>query len=283
MCAAARRPAGALTDRGHVGGRAKPAPRPGTGPGPADGPVNRPPRRRVLLTRTREDCAEWAAEIEALGAVPVVFPCIACEDVTTAALREQLAREVPRAQWLAFTSRRGVAALARLGRQHALPLDRIRVAAVGPATAAAARARLGRTDLTGTGGTAAALAAELVPRLAPDDRVLVAVAANAGPALEDALGAAGHPCVRAELYRTSPLPRPRHRLAASALGARNVFLASPSAVTGFCNQVRLDTTLAIFTIGPSTTGAARAAGLDVTREAPRPGLPGLMEALHCAN
>ena len=240
-------------------------------------------RDRILLTRTREDCAEWAAEIESLGAVPVVFPCIRCEDFTTSVLRAQLAREVPRVQWVAFTSKRGVAALASLCPPHSLPLGRINVAAVGPVTAAEARARLGRIDLVGTGGTAAALAAELVPRLAPDDRVLIAVAENAGRVLEDAVEASGHACMRTELYRTSPLPRLHHRLAASELGARNVFLASPSAVTGFCNQVRLDTTLDIFTIGPSTTRAARAAGLDVTGEAPQPGLPGLMEALHCAN
>ncbi len=241
------------------------------------------PRDRILLTRTREDCAEWATEIETLGAVPVIFPCIQCEDITTSVLREQLAREVPRARWIAFTSKRGVAAFARLYPPHSLPLGGIHVAAVGPVTAEEARARLGRVDLAGTGRTAAALAAELVPRLAPDDRVLIAVAENAGRALEDALEVSGHACVRAKLYRTSPLPRLHHRLAASKLSARNVFLASPSAVTGFCNQVRLDTTLDIFTIGPSTTRAARAAGLDVTREAPQPGLPGLMEALHCAN
>ena len=240
-------------------------------------------RDRILLTRTREDCAEWAAEIESLGAVPVVFPCIRCEDVTTSVLRAQLAREVPRAQWMVFTSKRGVAAFARLCPPHLLPLGRINVAAVGPVTAAEARARLGRIDLVGTGGTAAALAAELIPRLARKNRVLIAVAENAGRVLEDAVESSGHACMRTELYRTSPLPRLQHRLAASELGARNVFLASPSAVTGFCNQVRLDTTLDIFTIGPSTTRAARAAGLDVTGEAPQPGLPGLMEALHCAN
>ena len=122
-----------------------------------------------------------------------------------------------------------------------------------------------------------------MPRLAPDNRVLIAVAQNAGRTLEAALDAAQRAYVRVELYRTSPLPARPERVAASALGARNVFLASPSAVTGFCNQVRLDVALDIFTIGPATTRAAQAAGLDVTGEATRPGLPGLMEALHCAN
>lgn len=241
------------------------------------------PRHRILLTRTREDCADWAAEIEQRGAVPVVFPCIRCHDIATAELRERLAREVARAQWIAFTSGHGVDAFARLY-PGATPLaPSIRVATVGPATGREARSRLGRADLVGIGGTAAAMATELVPRLEPDDRVLIAVAQNAGRSLEDALDDAERIYVRIELYRTSPLAARPDRVAASELGARSVFLASPSAVTGFCNQVRLDTALDIFTIGPTTTRAARAAGLDVTGEATRPGLPGLMEALHCAN
>lgn len=241
------------------------------------------PRHRILLTRTREDCAEWAAEIERLGAVPVVFPCIRCQDIKTAALRERLAREVSRAQWIAFTSRRGVAAFARLYPGPTPLPPSIKVAAVGPVTGQEARTRLGRADLVGTGGTAAALAAELVLRLEPDDRVLIAVAENAGRSLEDTLDDAKRIHVRIDLYRTSPLAARSDRVAASELGARSVFLASPSAVTGFCNQVRLDMALDIFTIGPATTRAARAAGLAVTGEATRPGLPGLMEALHCAN
>jgi len=241
------------------------------------------PRHRILLTRTREDCADWAAEIERLGAVPVVFPCIRCHDVATAELRERLSREVARAQWIAFTSGRGVDAFARFYPGPTPLAPSIRVATVGPATGRAARSRLGRADLVGTGGTAAAMATELVPRLKPDDRVLIAVAQNAGRSLEDALHDAKRTYARIELYRTSPLATRPDRVAASELGARNVFLASPSAVTGFCNQVRLDMALDIFTIGPATTRAARAAGLDVAGEATRPGLPGLMEALHCAN
>ena len=40
-------------------------------------------------------------------------------------------------------------------------------------------------------------------------------------------------------------------------------LASPSAASGFVHQVELDVPVAIYTIGPSTTAAARALGLDV--------------------
>ena len=179
----------------------------------------------------------------------------------------------------------------------ALP-DGLRVAAVGPATARAAADTFGRVDLVGDGGggpatnpaadpargagAAASLAEALAPRLGPRDRVLLAVAENAGRAFEEIIRSAGHACIRLDVYRTLPAPgRPRKR-AASDLGVDSVLLASPSAVTGFVNRVRLDTAPGIFTIGPATTEAARAAGVEVTGEAPRPSLGGLLEAMRCA-
>lgn len=287
--------------------------------------------RRILLTRDEEDCAVWAAEIEGFGAVPVIFPCIERRDIDTPELRIRLASELPRARWIAFTSRRGVAAFVNLrrgggpgrvperapgrgsgqgrgprreGAQEgggarspgpvpvALP-DGVRVAAVGPATARAAARTFGRVDLAGSAGgpdggggtgtgTAASLADALVPRLGTGDRVLATVAENAGRAFEETIRAAGHACTRLDVYRTRPVPGRVRKRTVSALGADDVLLASPSAVAGFVNQVRLDTAPGIFTIGPSTTEAARAAGLEVTGEAPHPGLRGLLEAMRCA-
>lgn len=192
--------------------------------------------------------------------------------------------------------------LGRFPEARPLP-DGLRVAAVGPATAKAAAGVLGRVDLAGAAGspdgpggpggpgssdtdgdagTAAALAAALAPRLGPRDRVLLAVAENAGRAFEETIRAAGRACVRLDVYRTLPAPERPCKRAASALGADTVLLASPSAVTGFVNQVRLDSAPGIFTIGPATTAAARGAGLEVAGEAPRPGLRGLLEAMRCA-
>lgn len=221
-----------------------------------------------------------------MGAVPVVFPCIECRDIDTPELRARLAAELPLARWIVLTSRRGAAALAKLrGTERPLPIpEAVNVAVVGPATAQAAVGAFGRVDLAGgADGTAGSLAEALVPRLEPRDRVLIAVAENAGTTLEKAIGAAGRACTRLDVYRTLPSPPRGRKAASSSLGADNVFLASPSAVTGFVNRVCLDTAPAIFTIGPTTTAAARAAGLEVTGEAARPELGGLLEALRCAS
>ena len=89
--------------------------------------------RRVLLTRSEEDCAAWAAEFERRGARAVLLPCIHTEALDSPELRRSLEEALATADWLAFTSRRGVEAYAGL-RAGTTPLvpSRCRVAVVGP-------------------------------------------------------------------------------------------------------------------------------------------------------
>jgi uroporphyrinogen-III synthase len=193
-----------------------------------------------------------------------------------------LAAAVPNADWLVFTSRRGVEAFVALD-PPALAA-RCGIAVVGATTAEAAKAALGRVDLVG-GGTAVALAATLVDvgDLQRRRRVLLALAENAGATLEQVLTAAGADCTRLDVYRTVPAPPAEPRRPLSALRVDNVVLASPSAVTGFVHQVDIDVPVDVYTIGPSTTAAARNAGLAVTAEAREPSLEGLLEAMQWRN
>jgi uroporphyrinogen-III synthase len=231
---------------------------------------------RVLITRSEDDCADWAERFAALGATAVSLPCIHCERLDTAELRAAAASSAATSDWLVFTSRRGVEAFAAL--ETAPP--RGRIATVGESTAAAARELIGRADLTGR-GTAQELATELVEHgdLTHHPRVGLLLAANAGDVLERALRAAGASVGRLDVYRTIPAPAAAAKRAMSSLGADNVLFASPSAVTGFVHQVALDVPVSVFTIGPSTTAAARAAGLGVTAEAREPSFEGLLEAM----
>lgn len=233
--------------------------------------------KRILITRSVDDCAEWAAQLARHDAAPVTLPCIETEIIDTPELRAALAAAVPHTDWLVFTSRRGVEAFAAL---HAGETGAARIAAVGTVTADAARARLGRVDLVGRGGTAEQLAATMLSDgvLNGTPRLLLALAANADDRLVGAFGAAAR-CTRFDVYRTIPAPPRRAKRAMSTLGADNVLLASPSAVTGFVNQVELDIPVNLFTIGPSTSAAARAHGLAVTAEAAAPSLEGILEAM----
>lgn len=231
----------------------------------------------VLVTRSEEDCADWAARLDSRGARPVALPCIRCETIDNAALRAELAAAAAAADWITFTSVRGVEAFVALG---ARPPARAKIAVVGRATADAAEHALGRVDLV-AGGTAALLAGALAASgvLANGSSVLLALAENAGDVLERELTAAGARCTRLDLYRTVPAAPSAAKRAISTLGADNVLLASPSAVTGFLNQVEIDAPVRIITIGPSTTAAARRAGLTVTAEAREPSFEGMVEVM----
>jgi uroporphyrinogen-III synthase len=233
--------------------------------------------KRILLTRSADDCAEWAERLAELGAVAVALPCIETELIDTPELRARLAETVPQTDWLVFTSRRGVEAFAAL---HPGPIGGARVASVGPVTAEAARRRLGRNDLVGRGGTAELLAATMLAEgvLHGGPHLVLALAENADGRLETALRGPAR-CTRFDVYRTKPAPPAAAKRPLSSLGADNVLLASPSAVLGFVNQVDVDAPIDIFTIGPSTSAAARARGLDVTAEARSPSLQGFLEIL----
>ena len=76
-----------------------------------------------------------------------------------------------------------------------------------------------------------------------------------------------------------PAPPAEPRRPLSALRVDNVVLASPSAVLGFMHLVEIDAAVGVYTIGPSTTAAARKAGLTVTAEAREPSFEGIMEAM----
>ena len=277
--------------------------------------------QRVLITRAAEDCAAWASRLADVGAVPLMLPCIECHPIRDPGVETRLAAALPKTDWLVLTSRRGAESLSQLiACIDWTPTDEtamaaIRIAAVGPATEAAAVSLPGQVELVAPGGTAKSLAGALAARLrarstdgprhvmrdspgqgnraAPRPprqsnstggspraaKCLIAVAENAGNIVEETLKQAGGDCLRLNVYRTTPAAPETAKQALSELGADKILLASPSAVTGLVNRLEFDAAAEILTIGPSTTRAALAAGLTVTAEAARPSLEGMMEAM----
>jgi uroporphyrinogen-III synthase len=236
--------------------------------------------RRVLITRALEDSGAWADRLAALGADPVILPCIRTEVLDDAATRERLASAVCDAGWLCIMSPRGADAVARLG--GTLP-PALRIAVVGNATAHAVVGAIGRKPYVAHGRTSRALGTELLRELRMDDgappRVVIASARGGRTDAEDVLTAGGISVTRVDVYRTiaaSRAPAPRD-LAGEGIG--DVLLASPSAVEGLLNLAALPHTTRIFTIGPTTTAAVVAAGFSVSGEATYPDLDSLVEAM----
>ncbi len=202
---------------------------------------------RVVVTRPTGQEAELVARLEALGHEIVHCPLIEIEPLGDEPI------VVDGYDWVIVTSANGARELLRraVGR---LP----RVAAIGAATAAA----IGVADLVPRVSTQEGLLAEL-PR--PAGRVLFAGAEGARQLLVAELDADFVP-----LYRTRELRPP-----AGPDGDLCV-LASASAARAFG---RLGSGMPAVSIGPETSKAARAAGVEVVAEAVTHDTNGLVEAV----
>lgn len=237
--------------------------------------------RNIVLTRAPDDARVWARTLIGMGAKPVIFPCLTVAPIADDATKTSLRRAVDDADWLLLFSRRGVHFAADL-LDSELP-QRLRVGVVGPSSAEAARDRFGRVTLVPAITTAIGLADELASiatsGAAQPPHVVLAGAASGQEDAEDILATAGMRVTSIPIYRTLPAPSevPRHEFPVHR--QTDILVASPSAVIGLMNRANVPPTARVITIGPTTTAAARAAGLHVAAEARRPGLAGLLEVL----
>jgi uroporphyrinogen III methyltransferase / synthase len=208
-------------------------------------------RLRVIVTRARGQVQPLARRIEELGNEVVRCPLIELEPIGPERI------EVDGYDWVVVTSPFGARELLR--RAHGtLPA----LAAIGPGTAAALRDGGTTPDLVPHVSTQEGLIAEL-PR--PPGRVLFAGAERARRLLVDQLGADFVPLYRTRELHPDPLPE-----------GDLVVLASASAAQAFA-ALRLD--LPAVSIGPETTRAAQAAGVQVVAEADPHDLDGLVAAV----
>ena len=97
--------------------------------------------------------------------------------------------------------------------------------------------------------------------------------------IETQLSAAGARVTRIDVYRSGPVSQQSVRTSLDELGVDLALLASPSAVTGLLNQAEVPASFPVLSIGPSTTTAARSAGLNVVAEARERGLDSMLDAL----
>lgn len=224
---------------------------------------------RVLVTRERP--GRLAALLEARGATVIHAPLVRVGDPLDggAALRTEL-RALDRYDWLAVTSVPGAERVGRAAGDASVGL-----AAVGTSTAARLAELAGRpVDVVPDRQTAVGLADALVSLVAPGARVLLAQADRAGPALADALRAAGFDVTTCVAYRTELVAPPP----GLADDADVLLLASGSAARSWVDAIGTAAPAMVVAIGPSTADVARAVGLDVSAIASDHSVEGLVEA-----
>lgn len=229
--------------------------------------------RRVALTRSAEGNARWAPRLAERGAVPVSCDQLVHEPCEGNA--EGLRLLLPHADWLVPVSERAVRATLALGGEGCLAGRR--VACVGEATAAAARAAGAEVELIAPEGTARSLAEALLARALPDEVSLALVARNGRPDLEEAFEAAGRRLASLAVHATLAAPTARPLPEVDA-----VLFASPSAVEVTLDLGPLPAGALVVAIGPTTAAALETASAPVHAVAATRDLEGCLEALESA-
>jgi uroporphyrinogen III methyltransferase / synthase len=226
--------------------------------------------RVVLVTRAREQAGAFAELLEAAGARVLLIPTIAIEPPASwAPLDAALGGEFA---WAIFTSVNGVDMVRRrvgaTGQGRGL-LERARLAAIGPATAAALVDWGLTPEVVPDEYVAEALVERLRPLVRPGDRVLLPRAAETRDLIVRELAALGAAVVEVAAYRTrSATERAPGLRAALAEGRVDVVtFTSSSTVRSFCalfgaaELPRLMAGVAVACIGPITRATAQGRGL----------------------
>jgi uroporphyrinogen III methyltransferase / synthase len=245
--------------------------------------------RRVIVTRSRAQASDLVTRLEELGAETIEAPTIRIEPPQDPEPLRAAVRSLEDFDWIILTSTNGVDALfATMAAEglDARALAGLRLAAIGPATAARLADFGIRADLVPEKFTGAAVAEALAQTGKLNGaRVLLPRADIAPQELTESLGEHGAVITEVTAYRTVADFANRDAVA-ERLDRHEVdwiTFTSSSTVRNFLaamepNRVRASGA-ALASIGPTTSATLREAGLAPTVEAAEYTIPGLVEAI----
>lgn len=242
---------------------------------------------RVLITRPRKDAPEFAAALERIGAHAYFLPTIEIRPVADTSRLDQALTRLECYDWLVLTSANAVNAFAErkaaLGIEH-MP-DNVRVAAVGPKTAA----RLVREGITPDFVPQEYVAEAILPGLGElrGRWVLLPTADIAHDSLPRAIQAADGIAHVITAYHTLPAEPDPQGMQALQTGLDVITFTSGSAARNFASlahaagldPIGLPGDPKFVCIGPKTAQAARESGLRTDIIAESYTIEGLVEAI----
>lgn len=245
--------------------------------------------KRVVVTRAADQCAELCRELEGRGCRVILLPLVSFGPPEDFSALDAVLAELERFDWIFLTSANAVRALAErsatLGRSLAQAAGSARIAAVGPATAQAAKEAGLEVGYVARTQHGAGLAEELSAEVR-GTRVLLPRSDRANPALPETLRRLGAQAVEVVAYRTLSTDGARKEIEALEKGeADAILLFSPSAVhhlrelLGSEGMKRLASHMVFAAIGPVTAGALRECGIAEPVVAGDASVKGIVEAL----
>lgn len=246
--------------------------------------------QRIAVTRTREQAGEFSGRLAELGAEVLEVPTIRIEPPDPIQPLLEAVIGIGEYDWLVFTSPNGVTAFFDTF-SKAFPdmraIGNVRIAAVGPATAAKVKERQLNVDVMPERYLATAIVKAIQEHETVENlRFLLLRAEVANPDLPKALEELGGIVDDVACYRT--VPEPIEGNAGGTLleeGADWITFTSSSTVENFHRRFDLPVLLRKFpgirtaSIGPETTKALHALGLEPAVQAKVHNLDGLVDAI----
>lgn len=247
--------------------------------------------RRIVVTRPRDQAADWRRHLEDLGADVVELPLIQVTKHYDKNTLVEVFAEIGHYEWIVFTSANGARFFFEeflKGFEDIRALGVVRIACVGEATADVIRSFHLRVDLQPKKANAEELAQAMIDRESIDSAKVLVVTGNLNrDTLFDRLHEARAIVDRLPLYRTEETDLSADPIAGDfrEKGADAILFASPSAAQSFFDQAaalklgpKARRPLA-GSIGATTTAAMQQLGLPVDFEARQANLDSLIEAL----
>jgi uroporphyrinogen-III synthase len=246
--------------------------------------------RRILVTRAAQQAGKLSEGLRALGAEPVEVPVLEIAPPVSFEGLDRVLRQIGQYDWIIFTSANTVEALkARgeaIGVAPASSAGVAKVAAVGAATASAAREAGWKVNLIPDTYVAESLVASLQKQEIRGKRVLLARAQAARDVIPDVLRTAGVIVDVVDAYRNViPAEAPGQLRRALAAGIDAATFTSSSSVTHLADAARAANLgfpfagVAAVSIGRVTSATLRAAGWEPAAEADPHDIAGLIDAV----
>ncbi|HEX5423493.1 MAG TPA: uroporphyrinogen-III synthase [Candidatus Acidoferrales bacterium] len=257
--------------------------------------------KRIVVTRAADQSVEFAAQLEALGAEVLRLPLVSFSEPRDVAPLDDAVLHLDQFDWIVFTSRNAVKALAGRFKFLQIPPERVnhllsgpRVATIGSATTDEALSAGFLPEYQAKKSTSEELAGELLGEVR-GKRVLLPRSDLADSRFPRILRESGADVVELTAYRTV-IPSSLDTTVVKEIQLGNVdviTLFSPSSYHHLAEQIDLDILrqhlghalrrysgkIVLATIGPTTSSVVRSDGLKVGIEATEASGAALCEAI----
>ena len=242
--------------------------------------------KRIVVTRTRKQAGALTSALRRLGADVLEMPTIRIEPPKDLFEFGQLVQDAHRYDWLIFTSPNGVTAFFEMFYKifnDAREIGGVRIAAIGPATAARVKEFHMHVDLQPEEYVAESIIKSFQKDGSVENQRLLLVRAEVTrDVLPKELARLGAIVDEAIAYRTVPETEDLSGIVARFKdeGADLVTFTSSSTAENFMAlKLPLPPSLKTASIGPVTSKTMRALGLAVDVEAKKYDIPGLLSAI----